>query len=144
MRLHLIIWRYDFPPVRILWSTPSPPVLTSQPSTASSFTVGGSFPPPLSSRGSGSLSTSFNTAHTSFGTRRSGSLGPGARSSYTVSQLLQDVNERIPLETQPSGSVSDHDVGHWGLEDYVVEVSGSECLHYMEVDSLLREGDEVM
>jgi hypothetical protein len=34
--------------------------------------------------------------------------------------------------------------GQWGLEDYVVEVAGSECLHFMEVDGLLRDGDEVV
>lgn len=144
MRLHLVIWRHDFPPVRILWSTPSPPALSSHPSAASPSTVGGSFPPPLPSGRSGRLSASFNTAQTSFSTRGAGSFGPGARSSYTISQFLQDVNERIPLATQPGGSVSDQYVGHWGLEDYAVEVSGSECLHYMEVDSLLRDGDEVM
>lgn len=89
------------------------------------------------------MSTSFNTAHTSFTSRRSGSFGPGAH-GFTIAQLLQDVNERVPLETQPGESVSDQDVGHWGLEDYVVEVFGSECLHYMEVESLLRDGDEVV
>jgi hypothetical protein len=62
---------------------------------------------------------------------------------YTVAQLLEDVNEVVPLETEPSVFDAEFS-GQWGLEDYVVEVAGSECLHFMEVDGLLRDGDEVV
>jgi hypothetical protein len=66
-----------------------------------------------------------------------------ANGGYTVAHLLEDVNEVIPLETEPR-LFEDESSGQWGLEDYVVEVGGSECLHFMEVDGLLREGDEVL
>ena len=49
----------------------------------------------------------------------------------------------MPLETEPSVFDAEFS-GQWGLEDYVVEVAGSECLHFMEVDGLLRDGDEVV
>jgi hypothetical protein len=57
----------------------------------------------------------------------------------TISQLLEQVNEVVPLE---SG-------GDWGLEDYVVEVKGSsgtgfECLHFQPVKTVLHEDDEVL
>ncbi len=56
----------------------------------------------------------------------------------TVSQLLEQVNEIIPLE---SG-------GDWGLEDYSVEIKGSdasfECLHFQLVRTILHDDDEVM
>lgn len=55
-----------------------------------------------------------------------------------VSQLLEQVNEIIPLESE----------GEWGLEDYAVEVRGKEtnyeCLHFQDVKSILHEDDEVM
>lgn len=67
-------------------------------------------------------------------------LAPGG---YTVAQFLEDVNEVIPLET--GTALLDNEYGgQWGLEDYAVEVGGSECLHFMEVDRLLRDGDEVV
>ena len=58
----------------------------------------------------------------------------------------------MPLETDNTdggraGGYEDEDDeygGQWGLEDYVVEVRGYECLHYMDVDGLLRDGDEVL
>lgn len=62
---------------------------------------------------------------------------------YTIAQLLEDVNEVIPLETEPALFDTECS-GQWGLEDYVVEVGGSECLHFMEVEGLLRDGDEVL
>jgi hypothetical protein len=82
------------------------------------------------------------------------SLGQDARSSlslpsslpnggYTIAQFLEDVNEVVPLETE-TGLFENESGGQWGLEDYVVEVGGSECLHFMEVDGLLRDGDEVV
>lgn len=50
----------------------------------------------------------------------------------TVSQLLEQINEIIPLESED-----------WGLEDYVVEVLGFECLHFSELSRILREDDQV-
>ncbi|KAL1958832.1 hypothetical protein VTO42DRAFT_3669 [Malbranchea cinnamomea] len=142
MRLHLIIHRHNLPPVRILWSTPPLHYPPDQLSANSSFSAGRSYSA-LPSAKVESVATSFNTANTSFTARSGGPLGPEVY-SYTISQLLQDVNELIPLETQPSGLLGGQDEENWGLEDYLVEVSGSECLHYMEVDALLRDGDEVV
>lgn len=55
-----------------------------------------------------------------------------------ISQLLEQVNEVIPLESE----------GEWGLEDYAVEVRGKEanyeCLHFQNIKSILHEDDEVM
>lgn len=48
----------------------------------------------------------------------------------TVSQLLEQVNEVIPLESED-----------WGLEDYVVEVGGFECLHYFNLQDILKDED---
>lgn len=62
---------------------------------------------------------------------------------YTIAQFLEDVNDIVPLETE-TGLFEDESGGQWGLEDYVVEIAGSECLHFMEVDGLLRDGDEVV
>lgn len=56
-----------------------------------------------------------------------------AGSSATVSQLLEQVNEIIPLESED-----------WGLEDYAVEVRGFECLHFSELGQVLKEDDEVL
>ena len=55
-----------------------------------------------------------------------------AGSSVTVSQFLEQVNDIIPLESED-----------WGLEDYVVEVHGFECLHFSELGQILKENDEV-
>ena len=55
-----------------------------------------------------------------------------AGSSATISQLLEQVNEVVPLEAD-----------EWGLEDYAVEVRGFECLHFSEIDQVLKEDDEV-
>ncbi|EFW13957.1 hypothetical protein D8B26_004128 [Coccidioides posadasii str. Silveira] len=133
MRLHLVIHRHDFPATRVLWSTPfRSPGLSNQPSAASSFTAAGS--QALNAGRRLSASTSFNTALTSLSTA----------GGYTISQLLADINEVVPLETQPSRSGYRKDEGQWGLEDYVVELMGSECLHFMEVDNLLRDGDELV
>ncbi len=56
-----------------------------------------------------------------------------ASSRGAISQLLEQVNEVIPLESE-----------HWGLEDYVVEVRGFECLHFSEITTVLRDEDEVV
>jgi hypothetical protein len=60
-----------------------------------------------------------------------------ASTDPTISQLLEQVTEIIPLESD----------GEWGLEDYSVEVKGSasnfECLHFQHVNTILHEDDEV-
>ncbi|KAH8723199.1 hypothetical protein GQ44DRAFT_741155 [Phaeosphaeriaceae sp. PMI808] len=52
--------------------------------------------------------------------------------AYTITRLLEDVNKVIPLEAE-----------HWGLEHYVVEVGGFECLHFSPVVQALKEDDHV-
>lgn len=56
----------------------------------------------------------------------------------TISQLLEQVNEVIPLES----------AADWGLEDYSVELKGFdtnfECLHFQLVRSILHEDDEIL
>lgn len=52
--------------------------------------------------------------------------------AYTITRLLEDVNLILPLEAE-----------HWGLEQYVVEVAGFECLHFMPVVQCLKEDDHV-
>lgn len=56
----------------------------------------------------------------------------------TIAQLLEQVNEIIPIESND-----------WGLEDYAVELKGSnginfECLHFQPVGKVMKEDDEVM
>ncbi|KAJ3577422.1 hypothetical protein NPX13_g3144 [Xylaria arbuscula] len=58
-------------------------------------------------------------------------------SNPTISKLLEQLNEQIPLEGD-----------HWGLEDYVVELHDNdgtefECLHYQLVRSVLKPDDRV-
>lgn len=60
-------------------------------------------------------------------------LWPVVDAGILVSELLAQLNESVPLES-----------GTWGLEDYVVEVNGYECLHYCQVSSVLKNDDEVM
>ncbi|CAI7576408.1 unnamed protein product [Penicillium glandicola] len=118
MRLHLVISRHGLPVTRILWTTTSSTSVLGEYGTqrpASTAAVASSRTP--------------NIAFSNGG--------------YTVAQLLEDVNEVVPLETEPSVFDAEFS-GQWGLEDYVVEVAGSECLHFMEVDGLLRDGDEVV
>lgn len=55
-----------------------------------------------------------------------------AGNSITISQFLEQVNEVLPLESDD-----------WGLEDYSVEVRGFECLHFSELNQVLKEDDEV-
>jgi hypothetical protein len=52
--------------------------------------------------------------------------------AYTITRLLEDVNLVIPLEAE-----------QWGLEHYVVEVGGFECLHFSPVMQSLKEDDHV-
>ena len=54
------------------------------------------------------------------------------RATLTIAQLIEQVNEVVPLE---------HD--QWGLEDYVTEVKGYECIHHFRVRDVLRDEDEV-
>lgn len=58
--------------------------------------------------------------------------GPAQVSVGTISQLLEQINDIIPLESE-----------HWGLEDYTVEVGDYECLHFQEANQVLKEDDEV-
>ncbi|KAJ5096313.1 hypothetical protein NUU61_005669 [Penicillium alfredii] len=118
MRLHLIISRHGLPITRILWTT------TSATSALGEYGV--------HRAASASAIAASRTPNIAF-----------ANGGYTIAQLLEDVNEVVPLETEPSMFDPEYS-GQWGLEDYVVEVGGSECLHFMEVDGILRDGDEVM
>jgi len=52
--------------------------------------------------------------------------------AYTIVRLLDDVNQVLPLEAE-----------QWGLEDYAVEVSGFECLHFSPVFQSLKDDDHV-
>lgn len=61
---------------------------------------------------------------------RPGSGGPSQ--CTTIAQLLYQVNEVIPLE---------NDV--FGLEDYVAEVNGYECLHFAILEEVLEENVEL-
>ena len=50
----------------------------------------------------------------------------------TVARLLDQVNLILPLESED-----------WGLEDYVVEVGGYECLHFSQLGQVMKEDDLV-
>ncbi|KAL4930526.1 uncharacterized protein BDV17DRAFT_40330 [Aspergillus undulatus] len=118
MRLHLTIQRHGLPVARILWTTSPSSLLGPSPS------------PKLPATSSAVTSSRMPNALYSNG-------------GYTIAQLLEDVNEVIPLETEPR-LFEDESSGQWGLEDYAVEVGGSECLHFMEIEGILRDGDEVL
>lgn len=56
----------------------------------------------------------------------------------TISRLLAQVNEVIPLES-----------GDWGLEDYAAELKDAsgdafECVHYHLVSKLFKDDDQVL
>ncbi|KAL1961860.1 hypothetical protein VTN77DRAFT_984 [Rasamsonia byssochlamydoides] len=124
MRLHLIILRHGLPVTRILWTTNSPPL---------SYASGPGAPYGAPAASSSAI-TSTRFPNTAYG-----------NGGYTIAQLLEDVNEVVPLETDgKAAGENDEFGGQWGLEDYVVEVGGFECLHFMEVEGLLRDGDEVV
>jgi len=59
-------------------------------------------------------------------------LWPIAKEITTISELLEAVNGSVPLESDG-----------WGLDDYIVEVGGFECLHYAQVRGVLADNDEV-
>jgi hypothetical protein len=61
---------------------------------------------------------------------RPGAAGQG--SETTTAQLLEQVNEVVQLE-----------VGACGLDDYVVEAQGFECLHFSILDRILEEDAQV-
>lgn len=128
MRLRLVIQRHGLPVTRVIWTIQSHSL--EQPRAQS--TIAGSSYKQYASR-ENSISTSFNTISNSFET-----------SGYTVSQLLADVNEVIPIEAHPDSADQSYTEGQWALEDYIVEFLDSECLHFMEVDQLFKDGDEVM
>lgn len=123
MRLNLVIQRHGLPVTRILWTTSQPSVFGGRGNVSSSS----SYALPASS----SVIASTRTPNAAFA------------NGYTIAQLLEDVNGVLPLETEGE-LVDDEYSGAWGLEDYVVEVGGFECMHFMEVDGLLRDGDEVV
>ncbi|KAM0326127.1 hypothetical protein ACHAQA_006720 [Verticillium albo-atrum] len=61
-----------------------------------------------------------------------------ASPDWTISKLIAQVNEVIPLEA-----------GEWGLEDYAVELKGPdgeafECLHFQQVAKILKDDDQVI
>ncbi|KAM6526053.1 hypothetical protein FSOLCH5_002183 [Fusarium solani] len=61
-----------------------------------------------------------------------------ASDDLTVSKLLAQVNEVIPLES-----------GDWGLEDYAVELADDkgdsfELLHFQQVGKVLKADDQVL
>lgn len=130
MRLHLVISRHGLPITRILWTTTTSP---------GSGTAGNGIGNGYAHQRTGAIA-STRTPHLAL----AGAGGSGV-GGYTVAQLLEDVNDVVPLETEPSMFDLDPEFsGTWGLEDYVVEVDGSECLHFMEIGGLLRDGDEVV
>ena len=55
-----------------------------------------------------------------------------SQQAYTIARLLEDINRVLPLEAE-----------QWGLEDYVVEVGGFECLHFSPVSQTLKDDDVV-
>ncbi|PGG98486.1 hypothetical protein AJ79_08858 [Helicocarpus griseus UAMH5409] len=141
MRLHLVIQRHGLPTTRVLWTTSSPSTATSNAnSTVSSFATVSS-----------STLTSTRAPNAGFGA--GAAAAASGSGGLTIAQLLEEVNEVIPLETQVDEGLEgggglatriSGGAGQWGLEDYTVEVMGFECLHFMEVDGLLRDGDEVV
>jgi hypothetical protein len=56
----------------------------------------------------------------------------------TIANLLEQVNEVIPLESS-----------EWGLEDYAVELRDSDghsfdCMHFQKVSVVLKSDEEVL
>ncbi|OAT08053.1 hypothetical protein BDBG_04047 [Blastomyces gilchristii SLH14081] len=137
MRLHLVIQRHGLPTTRVLWTTSSPSSASTRANSA------------VSSFATVSSCTITSTRAPNAGFGSGASAAASGSGGLTIAQLLEDVNEVIPLETQVeedsgSGGGIGGGAGQWGLEDYAVEVMGFECLHFMEVDGLLRDGDEVV
>jgi hypothetical protein len=59
-------------------------------------------------------------------------IPPHISETCTIADLLEQVNDVIPLES-----------GDWGLEDYNVECSGYDLLHFQVVDRVLNDADVV-
>jgi hypothetical protein len=76
---------------------------------------------------------SLPTTNIIFTTRALGPSPATSSTDATIAQLLEDVNDIVPLES-----------ADWGLEDYAVEVNGYECLHFSPIDAVLRDDDEVV
>lgn len=76
---------------------------------------------------------SLPTTDIIFTTRAFGPCPATSNPDATIAQLLEDVNDIIPLES-----------ANWGLEDYAVEVNGYECLHFSPIDAVLRDDDQVV
>jgi len=76
---------------------------------------------------------SLPTTNIIFTTRALGPSPATSSTDATIAQLLEDVNDIVPLEC-----------ANWGLEDYAVEVNGYECLHFSPIDAVLRDDDEVV
>ena len=57
----------------------------------------------------------------------------GSNDKATIAQLLTQINEVIPLESED-----------WGLEDYVIELGGFECVHFSTLESVLKDDDTVV
>lgn len=55
-----------------------------------------------------------------------------APEASTISKLLEQIHDAIPLESDG-----------WGVEDYAVEVNGYEALHYLNPNTILHEDDQV-
>ncbi|KAF9635771.1 putative solute carrier family 40 (iron-regulated transporter) protein [Lasiodiplodia theobromae] len=55
-----------------------------------------------------------------------------AHDAFTVAQLLENLNDIIPLESP-----------HWGLEDYAVEINNYEALHFQKVKDIFKDEDQV-
>lgn len=55
-----------------------------------------------------------------------------AHDAFTVAQLLEHLNDIIPLESP-----------HWGLEDYAVEINNYEALHFQKVKDIFKDEDQV-
>ncbi|KAF2091187.1 hypothetical protein K490DRAFT_62509 [Saccharata proteae CBS 121410] len=55
-----------------------------------------------------------------------------AHATTTVSQLLTEVNDIVPLESEA-----------WGLEDYVAQLGSFELLHFSRLSQILKDEDHV-
>ncbi|KAK3713344.1 hypothetical protein LTR37_008536 [Vermiconidia calcicola] len=60
-------------------------------------------------------------------------LWPVKEAKNTLAQLLQQINDVFPLESDT-----------WGLEDYSVSIGDYECLHYHEIAAVCKEDDELL
>lgn len=54
------------------------------------------------------------------------------KAKATISQLLEEITHVIPLESDD-----------WGLDDYVVQLDGYDCLHFAQVCDVLKDNDQI-